>query len=119
MIVRVITGAEAMAVGRRAGDELLERRGLSTLASARATVAPTGQGRLVLVRGEAGVGKTALVRRFCEQQPGAARPLGRLRRRCYTPRPLGPFLDVAQATGGELEARSPARRRSRTRSPPR
>ena len=59
-------------------------------------------GRLALVRGEAGIGKTSLVRRFCEQQPagrvlwGACDPL-------YTPRPLGPFLDVAHATGGELE----------------
>jgi DNA-binding CsgD family transcriptional regulator len=61
-----------------------------------------GGGRLALVRGEAGIGKTSLVRRFCERQPpdrvlwGACDPL-------YTPRPLGPFLDVARATGGELE----------------
>jgi DNA-binding CsgD family transcriptional regulator/tetratricopeptide (TPR) repeat protein len=58
-------------------------------------------GRLALVRGEAGVGKTSLVRRFCDAQPrdrvlwGACDPL-------FTPRPLGPFLDLAQTTGGEL-----------------
>ena len=58
------------------------------------------EGRLVVVGGEAGVGKTALLRRFCDAHParvlwGACEPL-------RTPRPLGPFLDVAEATGGEL-----------------
>jgi predicted ATPase len=58
------------------------------------------EGRLVAVGGEAGVGKTALLRRFCAAQAtrvlwGACEPL-------RTPRPLGPFLDVAQATGGAL-----------------
>jgi DNA-binding CsgD family transcriptional regulator/tetratricopeptide (TPR) repeat protein len=57
-------------------------------------------GRLVLVAGEAGVGKTALLRRFCDAAGvrvlwGAGEPL-------RTPRPLGPLLDVADATGGEL-----------------
>ncbi len=60
------------------------------------------QGRLVVVGGEAGVGKTALLRDFCDAQParvlwGACEPL-------RTPRPLGPFIDVAEATGGELAA---------------
>src|SRR5436309_388966 len=68
------------------------------LAGARAS----GEGRLLLVGGEAGVGKTALLRRFCASQSarvlwGACEPL-------RTPRPLGPLLDVAEATGGELEA---------------
>src|SRR4051812_34020317 len=59
------------------------------------------EGRLVLVGGQAGVGKTALLRHFCETAAvrvlwGACEPL-------RTPRPLGPLLDVAEATGGELE----------------
>ena len=57
-------------------------------------------GRLVLVGGEAGVGKTALVRAFAERSGGrvlwgACDPL-------ETPRPLGPLIDVADAAGGEL-----------------
>jgi MoxR-like ATPase len=49
----------------------------------------------VVVGGEAGVGKTALLRRFCDAHAtrvlwGACEPL-------RTPRPLGPFLDVAEA----------------------
>jgi DNA-binding CsgD family transcriptional regulator/tetratricopeptide (TPR) repeat protein len=56
-------------------------------------------GRLILVGGEAGVGKTALVRAFAEGRRvlwGACDPL-------HTPSPLGPLLDVADATGGELQ----------------
>ena len=55
-------------------------------------------GRLILVGGEAGVGKTALVRAFAEGRRvlwGACDPL-------HTPRPLGPLLDVADAAGGQL-----------------
>ncbi|HEX7298589.1 MAG TPA: AAA family ATPase, partial [Solirubrobacteraceae bacterium] len=70
---------------------LLERETfLDTLAG------PTG--RLVLVGGEAGVGKTALVREFADGRRvlwGACDPL-------ETPQPLGPLLDVADAAGGEL-----------------
>jgi DNA-binding CsgD family transcriptional regulator len=62
--------------------------------------AALGQGRVVLVHGEAGVGKTALVRRFCADAQarvlwGACDPLS-------TPRPLGPFVDIAEDVGGQL-----------------
>jgi DNA-binding CsgD family transcriptional regulator len=101
----VITGAEAMPRSKpgERGTELLERgSALAALAGLLEDVSATGQGRLVLVRGEAGVGKTALVRRFT----AAAEPVLVLRGTCdplYTPRPLGPFLDIAHTTGGDLE----------------
>ena len=64
----------------------------------------------MLVRGEAGVGKTALIRRFCDEQHGSARILWGACDALFTPRALGPLLDIADA-GGELEehARSGAR----------
>ena len=62
-----------------------------------------GRGRLVLVEGEAGVGKTALVRRFCGGRGSSARVLWGICDALFTPRPLGPLFDVAEATGGELE----------------
>lgn len=58
-------------------------------------------GRFVLVSGEAGIGKTALLERFCAEVKrglvisGACDGL-------FTPRPLGPLLDVAQSTPGEF-----------------
>lgn len=85
------------------GGELLERsRALSTLSSALAAVIGGAQGRLVLVGGEAGVGKTALMQRFCAEQDGAARVLWGACEVLFTPRPLGPLLDIARATGNGL-----------------
>ena len=84
--------------------ELVERSGqLSLLSEALARVDATAQGRLVLVRGEAGVGKTVLVRQFCEQETRAARVLWGSCDALFTPRPLGPLLDIALLTGGSLE----------------
>jgi DNA-binding CsgD family transcriptional regulator len=57
-------------------------------------------GHAALVCGEAGVGKTALVREFCND---AGRPV--LWGACdalRTPRPLGPLHDIARLAGGKL-----------------
>jgi class 3 adenylate cyclase/tetratricopeptide (TPR) repeat protein len=86
-----------------AADELLERSdALSTLADSLAAVTGTGRGQLVLVSGEAGVGKTALLRRFSDDRRGSARILWGSCDPLFTPRPLGPLLDVAEVAGGEL-----------------
>ena len=84
-----------------AEKELLEREEeLATLAEALANVNAGSSGAFVLVHGEAGVGKTALLRRFCQEASarvlwGACEPL-------FTPRPLGPFIDLAENVVGEL-----------------
>jgi DNA-binding CsgD family transcriptional regulator/tetratricopeptide (TPR) repeat protein len=59
------------------------------------------EGRLVLVSGEAGVGKTTLLDAFAATVPDARW----IRGACddlSTPRPLGPLFDVAGQLGGEL-----------------
>jgi DNA-binding CsgD family transcriptional regulator/tetratricopeptide (TPR) repeat protein len=61
-----------------------------------------GRGGLVLLAGEAGIGKTALVREFCERRDADARVLWGACDALHTPRPLGPFVDIASATGGAL-----------------
>lgn len=66
--------------------------------------AGSGEGRLVLVHGEAGIGKTTLLRAFREEASPAA---GVLWGRCeplFTPRPLGPVLELGPAGGRELTA---------------
>jgi DNA-binding CsgD family transcriptional regulator len=87
-----------------ARSELLERdRQLSALGDALAAVARNSDGRLVFIAGEAGGGKTALLRRFCEEHCRSARILWGACDALFTPRPLGPLLDVAERTGSELE----------------
>jgi DNA-binding CsgD family transcriptional regulator len=75
---------------------------LGELAEELDRIAISQTGRLCLIGGEAGVGKTALVRRFSDHRPaarwfwGACDPL-------FTARPLGPFTDIAESAGGELD----------------
>ena len=84
-------------------SRLLERSGcLSALAASLDAVVSGGHGRLVLVSGEAGVGKTTLVRRFCAERGRSVRVLWGTCDALFTPRPLGPLFDVAEATAGEL-----------------
>ncbi len=64
-----------------------------------------GEGRLVLISGEAGVGKTALVRSHCDSMDRLARVLWAGCEPAFTPRPLGPLLDIARVTGGNLKER--------------
>ncbi len=82
---------------------LLEReRHLAALGSWLGEAA-AGQGRLILLGGEAGVGKTSLVDAFCRAVPGRARVLrGSCDARC-TPGPLAPLHDIAANAGGELD----------------
>ena len=82
----------AVEVGATGSERtLLERTPQLASLQGYLTEAAAGRGRLVLVSGEAGVGKTALVRRFCGEASatvlwGACDPLS-------TPRPLGPLVE--------------------------
>src|SRR5215211_6676313 len=66
------------------------------------SAARRGSGRLVLVSGEAGVGKTSLVKRFCEELIGRTTVLAGACDPLITPRPLGPFLDIDQRSDRTL-----------------
>lgn len=84
-------------------DELLERsEQLSTLGEMLERVRRDRRGHLVFVGGEAGSGKTSLLRRFCEERRESARVLWGSCDGLLTPGPLGPLFEVADATGGEL-----------------
>ena len=81
--------------------ELLERSMFLDTLSGYAAEARTGNGRLVLVSGESGIGKTALVEAFQAHMHGA-RWLWGACDGLLTPRPLGPLFDIATQAGGEL-----------------
>ncbi len=80
---------------------LLERETQLGALAEWAADAAEGRGRLVLVAGEAGVGKSALVEAFQDLNPEARWLVGA----CdglFTPRPLAPVLDIAEVVGGDL-----------------
>ena len=81
-----------------AGDDnpLLERAGELAALDGSLAKALDGLGSFVLVSGEAGIGKTALVRAFCDARRSAARVLWGVCDPLFTPRPLGPLLDIAE-----------------------
>lgn len=90
-------------IGRPSGGLFERSRELEILAGLLETVASTSQGRLVLVSGEAGIGKTALVEAFrakrrneVEMLWGGCDPL-------FTPQPLGPLLTIADTAPADLQ----------------
>jgi DNA-binding CsgD family transcriptional regulator len=62
----------------------------------------TGSGCIVLVSGDAGIGKTSLLKQFALEQGKAARVLWGGCEALYTPHPLAPLYDIARQAGGEF-----------------
>ena len=101
--VRVGEVGQADAAGEQPG--LLERADqLAALTSCRALVTQTGHGGTVLVPGEAGVGKTSLLRHFAGRQPAGEQILWTACDHLFVPRPFGPLLALAAALSPDLDA---------------
>src|SRR4051794_28150317 len=86
--------------------DLLEREApLAQLTEAVGRVSSLARGECALVHGEAGIGKTALVRAVAPR-PRAARvePLIAGCEALYTPRPLGPLVDLADRFAAPITA---------------
>ena len=82
---------------------LLERKTALDALAEMAEQARSGEGQLVLVEGEAGVGKSALLEQFTHDLPDS-RLLSGACDSMFTPRPLGPLFDIAQQVHGRLHA---------------
>ena len=82
--------------------ELIERDGFLALLQTKLQNIAEGEGHCIFVSGEAGIGKTALVKAFCKQQQddciiyqGACDAL-------FTPRPLAPLYDIIWQVNKDL-----------------
>ncbi|WP_203924427.1 ATP-binding protein [Rugosimonospora africana] len=85
----------------RAPDEPLERS-VALAEMSRSLAECAEEGRIVLVTGEAGIGRSTLVRHFAQQRPGVGEPLIGLCDPLTRSRPLGPLYDIARQCGGRL-----------------
>ncbi len=74
---------------------LLERHHQLSRLEAALQQTVTGRGAVVLIGGEAGIGKTTLIERFAEAHAGEVRVLWGACDALFTPRPFGPFHDIA------------------------
>ncbi|MDX6571825.1 MAG: hypothetical protein QOC86_981 [Gaiellales bacterium] len=81
---------------------LLERSAFSGALEQSLARVTEGEGRVVLVSGEAGIGKSALVREFCDRQRERARVLLGACDALGTPSPLSALNDIALSVGGSL-----------------
>src|SRR3954452_2064249 len=80
---------------------LLERERFLDDLGTYAAEAAAGNGRLVVITGEAGIGKSSLVDIFRASRPDLRWFWGA----CdggFTPRPLGPLYDIAASAGGRM-----------------
>jgi tetratricopeptide (TPR) repeat protein len=81
---------------------ILERDDLLARLGAEWQRARDGGGRLVLIEGEAGIGKTTLLRAFAQSMEADALTCWGACDALLTPRALGPLEDIAAGLGGEL-----------------
>jgi DNA-binding CsgD family transcriptional regulator/tetratricopeptide (TPR) repeat protein len=86
------------------GMKLLERDELLTSLQVLLRNAAAGQGSLLFLEGEAGIGKTSLLRAFADSQQAQVPVYWGACDALQTPRPLGPLFDIAAQLKGELQA---------------
>ncbi|MFG2884575.1 ATP-binding protein [Streptomyces sp. NPDC048297] len=79
--------------------DLLERDAVLQELADHLQAVVSGPGRLALVRGEAGIGKTAVVHRLSQMTDPRVRVLVGACDPLATPRPLGPLMDLAPRLG--------------------
>lgn len=83
---------------------LLERDGLLATLREACGEAAAGRGGMLLVSGEAGIGKSSLLHAFVGHAPAGCRTLWGACDALVTPRPLGPLRDIASLLDGRLAA---------------
>ena len=82
--------------------ELIERAGFLAVLQQKFRAITDGEGHCVFVSGEAGIGKTSLVKVFCEALKTRSAIYWGTCDALFTPRPLAPLYDILLQMGSEL-----------------
>ena len=82
--------------------ELIEREEFLTLLQTHFAKIDEGEGHCIMVSGEAGIGKTSLVKSFCKAQKGNCSIYLGACDALFTPRPLAPLYDVMWQINSDL-----------------
>ncbi|HVS95853.1 MAG TPA: AAA family ATPase, partial [Puia sp.] len=81
--------------------ELIERTGPLNLLRSKFGEVSAGEGHCVIVNGEAGIGKTSLVRAFCRERKETTPIFIGTCDALFTPRPLAPLYDIIWQLWGD------------------
>ena len=82
--------------------ELVERDGFLTMLRSHFEDVTEGEGRCVFVSGEAGIGKTSLIKAFCNEVKNKCSIYQGICDALFTPRPLAPLYDVLLQLGKSI-----------------
>jgi DNA-binding CsgD family transcriptional regulator/tetratricopeptide (TPR) repeat protein len=82
--------------------ELIERAGFLATMQAKFEDISSDEGHCVLIAGEAGIGKTSLVRTFCAEKKNECKIYQGTCDAMFTPRVLGPLHDIAWQMRGDF-----------------
>ncbi|MCF0042146.1 helix-turn-helix transcriptional regulator [Dyadobacter fanqingshengii] len=81
--------------------ELIERSGFLTRLNTQFDDTINGEGHCILLSGEAGMGKSSLVKAFCTERKGDCRIFRGTCDALFTPRPLAPLYDIIWQLGND------------------
>ena len=87
---------------------LIERESFLALLQQHFEAISGGEGHCIFISGEAGIGKTALVKYFCKQRAGECNIYQGACDDLFTPRPLAPLYDVLWQVNKELSPVHPS-----------
>src|ERR1700712_2614523 len=82
--------------------ELIERAGFLASLQAKFETIAEGEGHCILLSGEAGMGKTSLIRAFCREGTTDCKIYQGTCDALFTPRPLAPLYDIALQMGNNI-----------------
>src|SRR4051812_27242182 len=82
--------------------ELVERSEVLAFLQTQFENVADGEGHCIFISGDAGIGKTALIKAFCKQQPNGCNIYQGACDALFTPRPLAPLYDIIWQVHSDL-----------------